>query len=138
MIRYAIRKFCDYYFRKIDNLLELEISELLSTKEKEIFNKMDYYDKWHGMEVYKKMKDKTSDELYLKFSLLHDCGKHRASFLLRVLTKLNFKTRLKEHPKIGYLMLKDINKEVAELILHHHDKNTKGLLKIFQDCDDRS
>lgn len=135
---YCIRKFCDYYFSKIDKKLEEKAIQLFNEKEKKIYFSMDYYDRWHGLKVYEQFKNYTTDAIYLKFSILHDCGKEKASFLIRVLHKLGFKTKLKNHPKLGYLKLKDIDIDVAKLILHHHDKNTSGLLKEFQKIDDRS
>lgn len=138
MIIYCIKKFKDYYFSKIDENLEKEAIKLFNKEEKEIYFSMDYYDRWHGLKVYEKLKRKTSDKTYLKFSILHDCGKGRANFLLRILHKLGFSTKLKYHAKLGALKLENIDKKVSELILHHHDKKTKGLLKIFQDIDDRS
>lgn len=138
MIRYCIRKFCDYYIEKIDEDLEKEAIKILNDEELRIYFNMDYYDRWHGLLVYSRMKKVTTDRNYLIFSILHDCGKKRASFLLRIIHKLGFVTRLKNHPKIGYDMLEKINKDVAILILHHHDKNTNGMLKVFQDIDDRS
>ncbi len=138
MIKYCIKKFNDYYFSKIDENLEKEAISLMCEQEKEIYFSMDYYDRWHGLKVYSEFKNITSDKTYLKFSILHDCGKEKATFFIRVLHKLGFSTKIKRHAELGALKLKNIDKKVSELILHHHDKNTKGLLKIFQDIDDRS
>lgn len=138
MISYCARKFKEYYFCKINSELEREALSFFCEKEKQIYFAMDYYDRWHGLQVYSKLKKVTTDKVYLKFSVLHDCGKNKASFLLRILHKLKFKTRLKKHSLEGYKKLKNINYDVAKLILHHHDKNATGLLKQFQYFDDRS
>lgn len=138
MIKYCIKKFKDYYLRKIDKNLEAEAIQLFNNKELEIYNNMQYYDKLHGLDVYKEMKKICNDKTYLKFSILHDCGKIYAPFYKRVLHKLGLKTKLALHTEMGYEILKDIDIEIANLIRDHHKKNTTGLLKKFQEIDDRS
>lgn len=138
MIKYCIKKFKDYYLRKIDDELEKEALKLFNKDEIKIYNSMQYYDRLHGLDVYKEMKKITSDETYLKFSILHDCGKIYAPFYKRVLHKLGFKTSLLMHEKIGYELLKNIDKNVAKLVRLHHSKDARGLLKQFQEIDDRS
>lgn len=48
---YPIKKFLDYYIKKIDVNLENKAMELLNDKEIEIYKNMDYYDRYHGLEV---------------------------------------------------------------------------------------
>ena len=138
MIFYPIKKFSDYFLRKIDENLEKEAVKLFNEKELSIYNKMQYYDKLHGLDVYKQFKKYTKHGNHLKFAILHDCGKEYSSFFLRVLHKFGFKTKLRYHAENGYNLLKDINIEVAELIRVHHNKNVDDIVKIFQKIDDRS
>lgn len=138
MIKYCYRKFCDYYFHKIDDKDLEKVYCILNTKELEIFNNMDSYDKYHGICVYKKMIDKNVPDIYLKLALLHDCGKKNISFFKRVIHKLGLKTILREHPRLGYEKVKKINSELAKLIYKHHDKPENEYMCLFQDADDRS
>ncbi len=138
MIRYTIKKFLDYFIRKIDKKLEQEILNVLNTEERKIYFNMDYYDRYHGISVYNKLVNTDIPKIYLKLGVLHDCGKENAKFYLRVLHKIGFKTILREHSKMGYNKLKDINYELAKLVLVHHNKTNDKYMKIFQDADDRS
>ncbi|WP_068268708.1 HD domain-containing protein [Caviibacter abscessus] len=138
MIKYCYRKFCEYYFHKISEKDLQKVSDILSFKEFDIFNNMDSYDKYHSINVYKKLENKDIPAIYLKLALLHDCGKENISFCKRVIHKLGFKTILREHPKLGYNKVKDINLELAVLISKHHDKIDDEYMCLFQDADDRS
>lgn len=138
IFKYCIKKFNDYYFHKL-NYKEIEkATSILNDDEKLIFYNMSSYDKYHSFNVYEKLKIHNVPKIYLKLALLHDCGKHNISFLIRVLHKLRFKTILREHPYIGYEKLKDIDIELANLVRLHHSKAQNEYMKLFQDADDRS
>lgn len=131
-----IKKFIEYFFLKIDeNLLKQAMLEL-NEEEKEIFSCMDNYDKLHSLNVYKNIKKTNLDKIYIKLALLHDVGKGKANFLIRCLHKLGFNTKLRNHSKLGYYKLIDIDEKLANLILIHHDKDVDENMKIFQEVDD--
>lgn len=133
-----IRKFYEYFFQKID-IEEMEkILEILSEDQKRIFLSQSKYDKLHSINVFKGVKKINLPEIYLKLALLHDNGKDNASFLLRVMHKIGIKTRLVKHMEIGSKRLYKYNKELARLILIHHDKNVDENMKKFQGVDDVS
>ena len=102
---------------------------------------MKNYDKVHSYNLYQKVKSNkilSSQEIYLKLALLHDCGKENANFLIRVLHKFGFKTSLREHSQNSFLKLEKINRELANLAKNHHVKNFSEDMDIFQECDDAS
>ncbi len=138
MIVYAIRKFFDYFIAKIDLELEEKALKILNIKEQEIYFNMDYYDRYHGLSVYSKLMNKNMPEIYLKLAILHDCGKENANFLIRTIHKFGIKTKLREHSYNGYKKLKNIDKDLANLILNHHNKTDDKYMKIFQKADDDS
>ena len=121
---YTVKKFLEYFRPKVNRAFQNEALKILSEKEKKIFLKMSEYDKFHCLEVYKKVKRTKlkNSEIYLKLALLHDCGKENANFLIRVLHKFGFKTSLREHSKNSFLKLEKINKELANLAKNHHVK----------------
>ena len=137
---YFIKKFIEFFFPKIDENIQIEGLSFLSTKEKEYFLEMGKYDRYHSLEVYKKMKNTflKYDAIYLKMALLHDCGKVKVCFITRVLHKLGFKTKIINHEEKGYEKLKNIDKELAILIKNHHKKNYSKEMEIFRKCDDES
>lgn len=134
------KKFYDYYFPKINKAYMAEMIKILDEKEKKIFFEMSEYDKFHSLEVLKKIKktELKNEKMYLKLALLHDCGKGKASFFKRVLHKFGFFTKLQNHPKIGAKKLENIDKDLSVLIENHHKKNYSQKMKIFQKCDDES
>jgi len=107
---YIVRKGIEYFFPKIDENFMNKVIEILDSDEKKIFLEMDRYDKFHSLEVYKKLSETTlKDEIiYLKLALLHDCGKGKTSMITRVLHKFKIKTPLREHAERGYEKIKDI------------------------------
>jgi hypothetical protein len=117
-----------------------KVIEILDSDEKKIFLEMDRYDKFHSLEVYKKLSETTlKDEIiYLKLALLHDCGKGKTSMITRVLHKFKIKTPLREHAERGYEKIKDIDNELALLIRNHHNRNYSEKMSVFQKCDDES
>ena len=76
---YLIRKGKEYFFPIIDESVQKEALELLSSKEKMYFLEMGKYDRYHSLEVYRKIKETSlkEKEIYLKMALLHDCGKEK-------------------------------------------------------------
>ena len=80
----------EYFRPKINKAYMNEALKKLTEKEKKIFLEMSDYDKFHSLEVYKKIKktELKNNEKYLKLALLHDCGKENVSIITRVLHKL--------------------------------------------------
>ena len=56
-LMYFIKEFIEFFFPKIDENIQIEGLSFLSTKEKEYFLEMGKYDRYHSLEVYKKMKN---------------------------------------------------------------------------------
>ncbi len=137
---YFIRKGIEYFFPEIDNSIQNEALELLSSEEKKHFFGMGKYDRYHSLEVYKKLKETPlkDNRLYLKMALLHDCGKEKTYFVTRVIHKLGFNTKLKNHAEKGYEKLKEIDRDLAILIKNHHNRNHSEEMNIFQKYDDES
>ena len=137
---YIIRKAMEYFKPRINRVYMNEALKILSEKEKKIFLGMSDYDKFHSLEVYKKVKKTKlgNDEKYLKLALLHDCGKENVSIVTRVLHKLGFKTQLRNHAKRSFEKLEKIDKEAAILAKNHHNRGYSAEMDIFQKCDDES
>lgn len=129
-------KIIEFYFLRINKNNEQEVKAILSKEEYDIFDKMQGYDKYHSFKVYEDIKGQNMPNIYLKLALLHDCGKGNSGFLLRVLHKLGFKTSLRNHSLNGYIKLKNINPELANLILKHHNSTEDEYMKKFQGVDD--
>ena len=136
-----IRQGLNYLFVK-PNVKDIEKVKLfLTEKEYNIFINMDRYEKVHSIDVYEMVKKDNilkKDDRYLKLALLHDCGKERICLLTRVKKVFVGDKLLDQHPKLGYEKLKDIDKELADLILNHHSQNGSEKMKRFQDIDDES
>ena len=117
-----------------------EALKRLSENEKKIFLEMSDYDKFHSLEVYKKVRktELKNDEKYLKLALLHDCGKGNVSIVTRVLHKLGFKTELQNHAQRSFEKLEKVDEEVAILAKNHHNQGYSEEMSIFQKCDDES
>ncbi len=137
---YFIKKTREYFIPKINQKEMENVLENLSEIEKKIFLEMPNYDKFHCLEVYKKiLSTELKDDIkYLKLALLHDCGKGKTSFFKRVVHKFGFNTSLKNHSEKGYEILKNINEELAILTKNHHKENYSTEMNIFQKCDDAS
>lgn len=138
MILYSLKKFYHYFLARIKKEDLEEVYKFLTEYEKEIFDKMDRYDRFHGMMVYKNIKKYGFGRDFEVFCLLHDCGKEKAGFFLRVMHKLKFKTRILSHPKVGFDKMKNHNIYIANLIKNHHEKPETKEMEIFQKIDDRS
>ena len=117
-----------------------KVIEILDSDEKKIFLEMDRYDKFHSLEVYKKVsKTNLKDKIiYLRLALLHDCGKGKTPMITRVLHKFKIKTSLREHAERGYEKLRNTDTELALLIRNHHNRNYSEEMTVFQQCDDES
>lgn len=137
---YITRKAMEYLNPKINRAYMNEVLKILMEKEKRIFLEMSDYDKFHSLEVYKKLKktELKNNEKYLKLALLHDCGKENVSIVTRVLHKLGIKTKLKNHANKSFEKLVKINEEIAILAKNHHNKEYSQEMNIFQKCDDES
>ena len=137
---YILRKGLEYFFPKIDEKFMNKVIEILDSNEKKIFLEMDRYDKFHSLEVYKKVsKTNLKDKIiYLRLALLHDCGKGKTPMITRVLHKFKIKTSLREHAERGYEKLRNTDTELALLIRNHHNRNYSEEMTVFQQCDDES
>ena len=137
---YIIRKAMEYFKPKINKAYMNEALKKLTEKEKKIFLEMSDYDKFHSLEVYKKIKktELKNNEKYLKLALLHDCGKENVSIITRVLHKLGFKTQLRNHAQRSFEKLEKVDKKVAILAKNHHNRGYSQEMDIFQKCDDES
>lgn len=136
-----IKQGLNYLFAKPKTEKIEEIKLFLTKEEYKVFIDMDNYDKVHSIGVYEKVKKDNilnRDEKYLKLALLHDCGKERVSLLTRVKKVLVGDKQLDMHPKLGYKKIKEIDLELANLILNHHGLNGDRKLKRFQEIDDES
>ena len=101
---------------------------------------MSNYDKVHSYSLYRKVKEDkilSSEKLYLKLALLHDSGKGKVGLLRRIKKVLVGDKILEKHPNIAFEKLKNINFDLAELCLNHHNKDVDEKMKIFQELDDK-
>ena len=137
---YIIRKAMEYFKPKINKAYMNEALKKLTEKEKKIFLEMSDYDKFHSLEVYKKIKktELKNNEKYLKLALLHDCGKENVSIITRVLHKLGFKTQLRNHAQRSFEKLEKLDEKVAVFAKNHHNRGYSQEMDIFQKCDDES
>lgn len=131
-----IMKVYEYFIARLNYEEVNDYTKILNEEELKLFNLMNKYDKLHSINVYKGISKTNLDKKYLKLALLHDIGKEKAGFIIRVLHKIGFKTRLRNHALNGYNLVKDIDLEVANLILIHHNKDVDDNMKIFQGVDD--
>mgnify|MGYP000851381373 CR=1 FL=1 len=70
----VFKKFYDYYFPKINKAYMAEMIKILDEKEKKIFLEMSEYDKFHSLEVLKKIKKtehtiRKCNDFWLSFKL---------------------------------------------------------------------
>ena len=141
MIVPRIKQIIDYIFLKYDLKWDKEVKNILSEKEFLIFDKMDEYDKIHGYKKFQGVKNSKilKDEIiYLKLSLIHDCGKHNIGLLQRLKKVLIGDIILEQHPELGYQKMKELNDELAILIKTHHDSSVSDKMKEFQRIDNFS
>ncbi len=130
-----------YFFVKSNKKIEEYALKNLSDKEYIVFSEMGEYDKVHcyktAMEIEKRV-EIFQEGMWIKCALLHDCGKDKKiGFIERVtFAILKFNGRLKKHPEKGYEKLKNINRDIAEIIKVHHNKDQTGLIREFQNIDD--
>lgn len=140
MLISRVKQVYQYIFSKFDESNDSEIKKILSEEEFLIFSTMSNYDKVHSYSLYQKVKgNKTlsSEKNFLKLALLHDSGKGKVGLLRRIKKVLVGDKILEQHPNIAFEKLKNINFDLAELCLKHHNKNVDEKMKIFQELDDK-
>ena len=140
MLISRVKQVYQYIFSKFDESNNSEIKKILSEEEFLIFSTMSNYDKVHSYNLYQKVKEDkilSSEKLYLKLALLHDSGKGKVGLLRRIKKVLVGDKILEEHPNIAFEKLKNINFDLAELCLNHHNKDVDEKMKIFQELDDK-
>ena len=129
-----------YIFSNFNDSWNDEIKKVLSEEEFLIFSKMTNYDKVHSYKLYQRVKSNkilSSQDIYLKLALLHDSGKGKVGLFRRIKKVIIGDKILEKHPKIAFEKLKNINFELAELCLQHHNKDVDEKMKIFQELDDK-
>ena len=135
-----IKQVYQYIFSDFNDSWNNEIKKILSEEEFLIFSKMRNYDKVHSYKLYQKVKFNkilSSQDIYLKLALLHDSGKGEVGLFRRIKQVLIGDKILEKHPEIAFEKLKNINFELAELCLQHHNKDVDEEMKIFQELDDK-
>ena len=140
MLISRLKQVYQYIFSKFDESNDSEIKKILSEEEFLIFSTMSNYDKVHSYSLYQKVKgNKTlsSEKNFLKLALLHDSGKGKVGLLRRIKKVLVGDKILEQHPNIAFEKLKNINFDLAELCLKHHNKDVDEKMKIFQELDDK-
>ena len=129
-----------YIFSNFNDSWNDEIKKVLSEEEFLIFSKMTNYDKVHSYKLYQRVKSNkilSSQDIYLKLALLHDSGKGKVRLFRRIKKVIIGDKILEKHPEIAFEKLKNINFELAELCLQHHNKDVDEKMKIFQELDDK-
>mgnify|MGYP001022986949 FL=1 len=140
MLISRIKQVYQYIFSNFDDNWNNEVKKILSEEEFLIFSKMVNYDKVHSYKLYQKVKFNkilSSQDIYLKLALLHDSGKGKVGLFRRIKKVIIGDKILEKHPKIAFEKLKNINFELAELCLQHHNKDVDEKMKIFQELDDK-
>ena len=140
MLISRIKQVYQYIFSNFDNNWNNEVKKILSKEEFLIFSEMVNYDKVHSYKLYQKVKFNkilSSQDIYLKLALLHDSGKGKVGLFRRIKKVIIGDKILEKHPKIAFEKLKNINFELAELCLQHHNKDVNEKMKIFQELDDK-
>ena len=140
MLISRVKQVYQYIFSKFDESNDSEIKKILSEEEFLIFSTMSNYDKVHSYSLYQKVKgNKTlsSEKNFLKLALLHDSGKGKVGLFRRIKKVLIGDKILEKHPEIAFEKLKNINFDLAELCLKHHNKDVDEKMKIFQELDDK-
>ena len=135
-----IKQGMTYIFARYREEWNREVRHILNKREFEIFEKMGRYDRIHSYNLLKSVESDEllkSENIYKKLALLHDCGKENIGLLRRVKKVLLNDKKLSAHAELGYLKIKDIDKNLAELIRDHHtEKRDKKMIR-FQKLDDR-
>ena len=140
MLISRIKQVYQYIFSNFDDNLNNEVKKILSKEEFLIFSEMGNYDKVHSYKLYQKVKSNkvlSLQENYLKLALLHDSGKGKVGLFRRIKKVLVGDKILEQHPNIAFEKLKNINFDLAELCLNHHNKDVDEKMKIFQELDDK-
>lgn len=140
MLFSRIKQVYQYIFSSYNEEWDSEIKKILSKDEFLLFSKMGSYDKLHSYKLYEKIKENkilSSQQIYLKLALLHDCGKGQVGLFKRIKKVLIGDKVLEKHPEIAFEKLKNYNLELARLCLQHHNENVDKNMKIFQELDDK-
>lgn len=140
MLISRVKQVYQYIFSKFNESNNSEIKKILSEEEFLIFSTMSNYDKVHSYNLYQKVKEEktlSSEKLYLKLALLHDSGKGKVGLFRRIKKVLIGDKILEQHPSVAFEKLKNINFDLAELCLNHHNKDVDQKMKIFQELDDK-
>lgn len=140
MLISRVKQVYQYIFSKFNESYNSEIKKILSEEEFLIFSTMSNYDKVHSYSLYQKVKEEktlSSEKLYLKLALLHDSGKGKVGLFRRIKKVLIGDKILEQHPSVAFEKLKNINFDLAELCLNHHNKDVDQKMKIFQELDDK-
>ncbi len=129
-----------YLFKKYRLSYNDKIKNILSEEEFKIFSNMSNYDKLHSYNLLERVEKNTllcDKKIYKKLALLHDCGKGEVGLLRRIKKVLIGDKILERHPRNAFELLKNINSELAELALIHHEKTNNKFMKEFQSLDDK-
>ena len=140
MLISRIKQVYQYIFSNFDDNWNNEVKKILSKEEFLIFSEMGNYDKVHSYKLYQKVKSNkvlSLQENYLKLALLHDSGKGKVGLFRRIKKVIIGDKILEKHSEIAFEKLKNINFELAELCLQHHNKDVDEKMKIFQELDDK-
>ena len=140
MLISRVKQVYQYIFSNFNESYNFEIKKILSEEEFLIFSTMSNYDKVHSYSLYQKVKEEktlSSEKLYLKLALLHDSGKGKVGLFRRIKKVLVGDKILEQHPSVAFEKLKNINFDLAELCLNHHNKDVDQKMKIFQELDDK-
>ena len=139
MLISRIKQVYQYIFSNFDDNWNNEVKKILSKEEFLIFSEMGNYDKVHSYKLYQKVKSNkilSSQEIYFKLALLHDSGKGKVGLFRRIKKVLIGDKKLEKHSEVAFEKIKDINFELANLCLKHHNKVVDEKMKIFQKLDD--
>lgn len=129
-----------YLFGKYEISYNEEVKKILSKEEFEVFLNMSNYDKLHSYTLLKRVENSpllANRDIYKKLALLHDSGKGDIGLLRRIKKVLIGDKILEQHSKNSFNLLKEINIELANLALLHHEKAIDKFMKEFQDLDDK-
>ena len=128
-----------YLFLNYKDKYNKEIKEIFNEREYLIFSQMSDYDKLHSYKLLKKIQNNSllsSQIIYSKLALLHDCGKNNIGLFRRVKKVLIGDKILERHSEIALNKLKDINLDLANLCKVHHQEDVDIFMKEFQKLDD--
>lgn len=138
-VKSRIKQGLIYIFGKYDTKWNFEIKNILSSDEFFIYFQMDKYDKIHSYKILKKIEINpilSNEKIYFKLALLHDCGKEKIGLLKRIKKVLIGDKILEMHELKGYIKLKEINLELANLVRTHHSQTNDLKMTEFQKLDD--